>query len=103
MGVTNLIDRPTRAAAELTPAELRQRAPALTGLSAEFRPGGSAVLGITSWRSAFNRPRAVTGVQPERIGGAITWVVPNPSGLNAHHQLPDLARIYGRLKTSPAG
>jgi TDG/mug DNA glycosylase family protein len=59
-----------------------------------------AVLGITAWRIAFDRPRAVTGLQPERIGGAITWAVPNPSGLNAHAQLPDLALSYARLRPS---
>ena len=53
-----------------------------------------AVLGITAWRTGFDRPKAVMGLQPERIGGAITWVVPNPSGLNAHFQVADLARIY---------
>ena len=64
---------------------------------AEFRPRVLAVLGITAWRIAFERPRAVIGLQPERIGGAATWVVPNPSGLNAHFQLPDLARCYAEL------
>jgi TDG/mug DNA glycosylase family protein len=57
-----------------------------------------AVLGITAWRQAFGRPRAVAGLQDERLGGAVTWVVPNPSGLNAHHQLPDLARVYRQLR-----
>jgi TDG/mug DNA glycosylase family protein len=47
---------------------------------------------------AFRRPKAVLGVQPERVGGAVTWVLPNPSGLNAHHQLPDLARLYAQVR-----
>ncbi|SFL14794.1 G/U mismatch-specific DNA glycosylase [Geodermatophilus ruber] len=98
LGVTNLVDRPTRAAAELDPVELRAGAVALAELVARYRPRVLAVLGITAWRRAFDRPRATTGPQPERIGGAATWVVPNPSGLNAHHQLPDLARIYGQLR-----
>jgi TDG/mug DNA glycosylase family protein len=97
LGVTNLVDRPTRAAAELDPAELRAGADALADLVARYRPRVVAVLGITAWRQALGRPRAVLGRQPERIGGAETWVVPNPSGLNAHHQLPDLARRYGVL------
>ncbi|MFD2091028.1 G/U mismatch-specific DNA glycosylase [Blastococcus deserti] len=100
LGVTNVVDRPTRAAAELTPAELRAGAAALAGLVAEYRPRVLAVLGITAWRVAFDRPRAGMGRQPERVAGAVTWVVPNPSGLNAHFQLPDLARIYGRLRTA---
>ncbi|MBB3083844.1 G/U mismatch-specific DNA glycosylase [Geodermatophilus sabuli] len=98
LGVTNLVDRPTRTAAELTPEELRDGAAALAELVVRHRPRVLAVLGITAWRQAFGRPRAVAGRQEERLGGAETWVVPNPSGLNAHHQLPDLARIYARLR-----
>ena len=98
LGVTNLVDRPTRAAAELTPAELRAGASALAELVARYRPRVLAVLGVTAWRVAFDRPRAALGLQPERVGGAATWVAPNPSGLNAHHQLPDLASFYRRLR-----
>ncbi len=97
LGVTNVADRPTRAAAELTAEELREGAAALAELVAEFRPRVLAVLGITAWRVAFQRPRAVLGLQPERVGGATTWVAPNPSGLNAHFQLPDLAASYRQL------
>ena len=100
LGVTNVVDRPTRTAAELTRTELRAGAEALAGLVRDYRPRVLAVLGITAWRVAFDRPRAVTGLQPERIGGAITWAVPNPSGLNAHAQLPDLALSYARLRPS---
>jgi TDG/mug DNA glycosylase family protein len=105
LGVTNLVDRPTRAAAELTRAELRAGSVALAELVARYRPRVLAVLGITAWRAGFDRPGATAGRQPERIGGADTWVVPNPSGLNAHHQLPDLARSYAQLRApgvSPA-
>lgn len=98
LGVTNLVDRPTRTAAELSPAELRDGAAALAELVAAWRPRVVAVLGITAWRLAFARPKAVLGRQPERVGGAETWVAPNPSGLNAHHQLPDLARAYAELR-----
>jgi TDG/mug DNA glycosylase family protein len=103
LGVTNLVDRPTRTAAELTADELRAGAEALAALVARHRPRVLAVLGITAWRLAAGRPRAVLGRQPEPIGGALTWVVPNPSGLNAHHQLPDLARAYGELRTAASG
>ena len=102
LGVTNVVDRPTRTAAELSPEELRAGAAALDELVARYRPRVLAVLGITAYRLGFGRPRAAIGLQPERVGGAATWVVPNPSGLNAHHQLPDLARIYGQLRP-PAG
>ena len=67
-------------------------------LVTRYRPRVLAVLGITAWRVAFERPRAVLGVQPERIGGATTWVAPNPSGLNAHYLLPDLAAFYRGLR-----
>jgi TDG/mug DNA glycosylase family protein len=96
--VTNLVDRPTRTAAELAPDELRAGASALADLVARYRPRVVAVLGITAWRVAFDRPRAVLGVQPEGIGGVTTWVAPNPSGLNAHYLLPDLAAAYRRLR-----
>jgi TDG/mug DNA glycosylase family protein len=98
LGITNVVDRPTRAAAELTREELRAGALALAGLVERFRPTVLAVLGITAWREGFDRPQAVLGEQPERIGGARTWVVPNPSGLNAHYQLPQLAECYARLR-----
>jgi double-stranded uracil-DNA glycosylase len=99
LGITNVVARPTRTAAELSRAELREGAVALAELVAEHRPRVLAVLGITAWRLAFDRPSAVLGRQPERIGGAVTWVAPNPSGLNAHHQLADLARLYRELRT----
>jgi double-stranded uracil-DNA glycosylase len=99
LGITNVVARPTRTAAELTADELRDGATALAELVARYRPRVLAVLGVTAWRVAFQRPRATLGRQPERIGGAVTWVAPNPSGLNAHHQLPDLARLYGQLRT----
>jgi double-stranded uracil-DNA glycosylase len=98
LGVTNVVDRPTRTAAELSVEELRAGAEALSALVATWRPRVVAVLGITAWRVAFARPKAVLGRQPERVGGAETWVAPNPSGLNAHHQLPDLARAYAELR-----
>lgn len=98
LGITNLVERPTRAAAELTREELRAGALALAQLVERYRPRVLAVLGITAWRHGFDRPGAVLGVQPERIGGADTWVVPNPSGLNAHYQLPQLAEHYARLR-----
>jgi len=98
LGVTNVVARPTRAAAELTVAELREGAAALGELVARYRPRVLAVLGVTAWRTAFERPKATLGLQPERVGGVATWVAPNPSGLNAHHQLPDLARAYAELR-----
>ena len=98
LGVTNLVDRPTRTAAELTPDELRDGAVALADLVARYRPRRVAVLGVTAWRVGFGRATAILGGQPERIGTAEAWVLPNPSGLNAHYQLPELARAYRQLR-----
>ena len=98
LGVTNLVDRPTRTAAELSRDELRAGVAELARLVEQYRPRVLAVLGVSAYRLAFERPRAALGEQPERVGGAVTWVAPNPSGLNAHHQLPDLARWYARLR-----
>jgi len=100
LGVTNLVDRPTRTVAELTREELATGAVALAELVGRYRPRVLAVLGIGAYRLAFDRARTGLGEQPERIGGVRTWVVPNPSGLNAHFQLPDLARLYGELRNA---
>jgi double-stranded uracil-DNA glycosylase len=98
LGVTNLVDRPTRTAAELSPEELRAGAAALTALVQRYRPRALAVLGITAWRLGFDRTGGGIGRQDDGIGGVPTWVLPNPSGLNAHYQLPDLARLYAQLR-----
>jgi TDG/mug DNA glycosylase family protein len=99
LGVTNLVDRPTRTAAELRPEEIRAGAAALAVLVRRYRPRAVAVLGVTAWRLAFARPKDTVGRQPRDLAGAEAWVLPNPSGLNAHYQLPDLARLYAELRT----
>jgi len=96
--VTNLADRPTRAASELDADELRAGAAALDALVREIEPRLVAVVGVTAFRTAFDRPRATLGLQGETVGGRPVWVLPNPSGLNAHHQLPDLARLYAEAR-----
>lgn len=98
LGITNIADRPTRAASELGREELRAGAAQLEALVARLRPRLVAVVGITAYRVAFDRPKAVLGLQEERIGGRPVWVLPNPSGLNANHQLADLARLYGEAR-----
>jgi TDG/mug DNA glycosylase family protein len=98
LGVTNLVDRPTRAAAELTPQELRAGARALAETVARFAPRVVAVVGIGAYRVGFDRAAATLGLQPERLAGVPVWVLPNPSGLNAHHQLPDLVERFAALR-----
>jgi double-stranded uracil-DNA glycosylase len=102
VGVTNLVDRPTRAAADVTNAELRVGVHALARLAEHRRPEAVAILGISAFRVAFDRPRAVLGLQDETVGGCPLWALPNPSGLNAHHRLEDLARLYAQLRGCPA-
>jgi TDG/mug DNA glycosylase family protein len=97
-GITNLAARPTRAAAELGADELREGAAELEALVERWAPRLVAVVGLTAWRTAFGRPRAAMGLQDEQVGGRPVWVLPNPSGLNAHFQVPDLARLYSEAR-----
>jgi TDG/mug DNA glycosylase family protein len=94
IGITNLVDRATVRAAELSRAELRAGAQQLATFVATHRPRVVAVAGITAYRAAFDRPAAVEGRQPESIDGVELWVVPNPSGLNAHATVASLAAAY---------
>jgi TDG/mug DNA glycosylase family protein len=94
IGITNLVRRATARAAELSDAELREGGAALTELVARVRPRVVAVAGITAYRAAFGVRRAVVGRQPEPLAGAALWVVPNPSGLNAHETVASLADAY---------
>jgi TDG/mug DNA glycosylase family protein len=98
VGVTNLVARATASAAELTPAELRAGRERLERKVRRYAPAWVAVVGIGAYRTAFGRPRAGIGRQPEHIGQSGVWVLPNPSGLNANHQLPDLARAFAALR-----
>ncbi len=98
LGITNLVARTTATAAELGREELRGGRTRLERKVRRFRPQAVAVLGIGAFRSAFDQPRAVVGRQPTLPGHAVLWVLPNPSGLNANHQLPDLVRLFGELR-----
>jgi TDG/mug DNA glycosylase family protein len=102
IGITNVVDRPTRAASELSDGELREGAAALARLVERIRPGVVAVVGLGAYRVGFGRPDAVVGPQPDAIGGRPAWVLPNPSGLNAHYQLPDLVREFAALRSAHA-
>jgi double-stranded uracil-DNA glycosylase len=98
LGITNVVARATARADELSPAELVEGGAILAALAERLRPRVLAVLGVTAYRSAFARPRATIGPQPDPVGGVPVWVLPNPSGLNAHFQLDDLAVEFGRLR-----
>ena len=98
LGVTNLVDRTTATAAELEPDEIRAGGRRLRDTAERYRPAVVAFLGITTYRIAFERPKASVGPQPERLGPSGVWVLPNPSGLNAHYQLPALAALFAQLR-----
>lgn len=93
-GITNLAARATATAADLSGSELRAGGERLIALLEQFHPRALAVLGITAFRAAFDQPKAVQGRQPQPVGATEIWVLPNPSGLNAHYSLDDLAAIY---------
>jgi TDG/mug DNA glycosylase family protein len=93
-GITNLVNRATIRADELGAEELRAGSLRLARFVAEHRPAVVAVAGITAFREAFGRPKARAGEQPGGLGGARLWVVPNPSGLNAHETTATLAAAY---------
>lgn len=109
IGITALVSRATARAAELSPAELRAGACSLHATVTRVKPRVVAVLGITAYRTAFTKPKAVVGRQPGLFAGTQLWVVPNPSGLNAHSSLADLSAAYREvaiaagLNLRPAG
>jgi TDG/mug DNA glycosylase family protein len=97
IGVTNLVARATARADELTDDEIRAGLTGLAAVARRWQPQWVAVLGVGAWRIASGDRRASVGPQEATVGGRPVWVLPNPSGLNAHYQLPDLARLYGEL------
>jgi double-stranded uracil-DNA glycosylase len=98
LGVTNVVARPTRAASDLTPQELRAGAEELEATVARCRPRLVAMLGLAAYRTAFGRRRAAWGLQGDDLGGRPVWVLPNPSGLNAHYKPADFARVYAEAR-----
>jgi double-stranded uracil-DNA glycosylase len=97
IAITNLVARATAKASELTREELRAGGTALVERVGAWRPAVVAVAGVTAYRVAFGRPRAQLGAQEERLAEAELWVVPNPSGLNAHETTASLAAWYRRV------
>ncbi len=97
-GITNFVARATATAEELSADETIAGGRRLKRLAARLRPRYLAILGVTSYRIAFARPRAAVGLQDEKLADARLWVLPNPSGLNAHYQLADLTRVFRELR-----
>jgi TDG/mug DNA glycosylase family protein len=98
LGVTNLVARATASARELGSDELRDGAVELEAKVRRYAPRVLAVVGVSAYRTAFDRPEAAVGPESLRVGGRPVWVLPNPSGLNAHYQLPDLVAHFRRLR-----
>jgi len=99
-GITNLVARATAAAAELENDELARGRKSLERKLRRYEPRWLAVLGIGAYRTAFGRRDAHFGEQSERLGSTGLWVLPNPSGLNAHYQIPDLIRLFRELRAA---
>jgi TDG/mug DNA glycosylase family protein len=97
LGLTNLVARATAAAEELAADELVQGRRRLERKVRRHRPACVAFLGVTAYRVAFARPQSAIGRQQEKVGPAAVWVLPNPSGLNAHYRLADLGRLFKEL------
>ncbi|NND02442.1 MAG: mismatch-specific DNA-glycosylase [Acidimicrobiia bacterium] len=97
IGITNIVKRATVRASELSADELREGALRLDAFVADHQPSVVAVAGVTAYRTAFRQPKAALGKQPDGLAGAELWVVPNPSGLNAHETTATLADWYRQI------
>jgi TDG/mug DNA glycosylase family protein len=97
VGITNLVGRVTAAASELNVAELRDGATELEAKVEVLRPRCVAVLGLQAYRTAFRRTGATIGAQPELLGPARLWLLPNPSGLQARYQMPEMNEMFKAL------
>ncbi len=100
LGITNLVPRATARASELTDAELKAGAERLATLVREYGPRIVAIAGVTAYRTAFGHRHATVGPQPDPLAGAQAWVVPNPSGLNAHWTLDAIAAQFAALRAA---
>lgn len=103
IGITNLVARVTAAASELGATELREGAQQLESKVEGLRPRCVAVLGLQAYRTAFRRPEATIGPQPERLAGALLWLLPNPSGLQARYQMPEMNEMFKSLFVATEG
>jgi double-stranded uracil-DNA glycosylase len=103
LGITNVVSRATARADELTDDELRDGGRKLLARAESFGPGWLAIVGITAYRTAFGEPRAAIGPQARSAGATRLWVLPNPSGLNAHKTVQQLAADFAELRAQAMG
>lgn len=99
-GMTNIVPRTTATADQLSNDELRAGAASLRKKILHYQPRYLAILGFTAYRTAFDRPKAEGGLQPDTIGVTRIWLLPNPSGLNAHHQPAQLRQMFADLRAA---
>jgi len=97
-GITNLVNRATATAEEVDPGEFAAGRKRLAAKVRRYLPRAVAFLGVGAYCQAFGIKTAVIGRQAERFEGAEVWVLPNPSGLNANYQLPDLVKLFRQLR-----
>ena len=102
-GITNVVPRTTATADLLTKDEIIAGGKRLRAKVLRYRPRILAVLGLGAYRTAFHQPKAGIGRQEDRIGETVLWVLPNPSGLNANYQAPELARLFRELREASIG
>lgn len=98
LGLTNVVSRATAMASELTAEELAAGGKVLARKLKRYQPRVLAVLGVTAYRAAFARPAATFGRQPDMIHTTVVWVLPNPSGLNAHYTPKALAALFAQMR-----
>jgi len=99
-GISNVVDRATAEAAELAREEFAEGGRRLEKKVRKYGPRYVAVLGLGAYRTAFVRPKATLGLQPQTLGGAKVWVLPNPSGLNANYKPADFGRLFAELRAA---
>ena len=97
-GITNLVERATAASDELSREELLAGGRIFESKVKRYRPSAVAILGVSAYRLAFDRAAAKVGAQPEKMGDALVWVLPNPSGLNAHFTPKALAKLFRQFR-----
>lgn len=97
-GITNVVQRASVSADQLSKAEIVAGGESLRKKVRHYQPGILAILGLGAYRVAFSEPKAAIGPQEVYIARTMLWVLPNPSGLNAHYQQNDLVRLFRELK-----
>src|SRR3989442_3841107 len=100
IGISNVVPHATASAAELTRDDFIKGGRMLAAKVRRYKPRIVAILGVGAYRQAFTKPKAVIGEQDDHIHTARVWVLPNPSGLNANYQLPELVRLFRKLPTA---